>query len=403
MRGIRCLLFGALALGLACGDDEGNAPPVPTAINLTSGNGQSALPGVTLPLPLTVTVLGAGGSPYPNVRVNWAVTTGSAALAAPADTTDANGVSTMTVTVGTTPGNLVVSASVTGLAAVTFALTALNPCGISVPGVVTAVDTNGTRTGALTNFDCQLNGPFFTDFYGVTVPAQMGLIINMTAGFDTYVELYHSGGQFIAVNDDTDSSITNTRLQIIAAPATYIVGASSFAGNVTGAYTVSLQGRGQALTGCRGDSFLTWITRGVALADQIEATDCVAARTGGGRAFTDRVLIAAGQARPLTVNMASAAFNPRLELYTETTTGPVFAAAADGSGGSATLNFTPPASPPVIVYRLDISSVDTAQTGAYTLNVGGTVPNVREPVVLPFGTGLEGAPARVTRGKRTPN
>ena len=61
---------------------------------------------------------------------------------------------------------------------------------------------------------------------------------------------------------------------------------------------------------------------------------------------------------------------------------------------------TPPA---ISVYRLDISSVDTVQTGAYTLSVTGPVPAVSEPVVLPFAGPLERTPARVTRGKTTPN
>jgi hypothetical protein len=387
------ILIGALVVSLACGGDE-NAPPVPSGMTLTSGNNQSGLPGTPLPQPLTVTVTGAGGAPYPGVRVTWTVTTGAAGLSSPIDTTDVNGVSSTNVTVGTTPGNLVITANVTGVPAVPFSLTTLDPC-----DVTTTMSTDTTRNGVLTNFDCQFNGPFFTDFYSFVLPAQAGVLVSMNAVFDTYVEQYHLSGPFISLNDDQDSVVTNSRLNVIAAAGTYVLAASTFAGNVTGPYTITVAPRTQSVTGCRGENFLPWITRGVAMSESVDATDCTTIRTGGGRAFSDRVLIVLTPVRTLNVSVASAAFNPRLELYVQTTAGPTFTTAQNGSGGSVTLTHTPAAA---AVFRLEITTVDTAFTGAYTLNEASTPPLAGEVIMMPFGNTtkdrvtatLEAAPTR---------
>ncbi len=410
MRFIRGIVLGALAVGLACGDDPSNAPPVPSAVTLASGNNQSALPGVQLPVPLTVTVTGTGSAPYPDVRVNWAVTTGSAALSAAVDTTDANGQSSTTVTIGTIPGNVVVTATVTGVTPVSFQATALNPCGITVPGVLTPLDTNGTANGVLTNFDCQLGGPYFTDFYRVVVPAQMGLQFSMTSvAYDTWLEQYHLSFPFIAVNDDYDDVDTtnlNSRIQIIAAAGTYVLAPSSTLPNRFGAYTLTAGMRPQTIAGCPlADRFLSWITRGVTFAEQVETTNCITIRPGNGRAYGERVLIAASSTRPLSVTVTSAAFNPRLELYELTNTPPdfrVLATAVNGTGTSATLNYTPTTTDRG--YRLEITSVDTVQIGGYTLTVNGPAPNVSEAIVLPLGNAqFDRARPRATPGKARPN
>ena len=273
-------------------------------------------------------------------------------------------------------------------------LTVQNPCTILTP-----LPADTTVNGSLSIYDCRFGGPFFTDFYGVTLGAQAGLQVSMTASYDTYMEQYHQTGPFIAVNDDMDSTSLNSRIAIIAAPGAWVFAASSFDSVVTGSYALTVAPRAQTLTGCRGEPFRTWITRGVTITDQAEATDCTTIRAGGGRAFSDRVLITLSAAAPLSATVTSAAFNPRLELYQQTQAGPTLVASANGTGTSVTLAHTPAQT---AVFRLEITTVDTVQTGAYTLNVTGPAPNVSQPIVLPFGP-IERAMPRVSRGKAAPN
>lgn len=392
----RRMLVVVCVAGLAC--SEGTAPPVPSAIVVAGGNNQSALPGVTLALPLRVTVTGAAGAPFPGATVTWAVTAGSASLASPTSTTNASGEASVTVTIGVVPGNVVVTATVTGVAPASFQHTALDPCLVRVD-----IATNATANGVLTNFDCAVfigtGGPFFTDFYRFTTLGQSGLQITLTAGFDAYLEQFEVTGPFIAFNDDLDSVATHSRVQVIAGAGTFILAASTFAGSVTGPYTLTVGPRTQTLTGCRGENFLPWLTRGVALTEQVETTDCTTIRAGGGRGYSDRVLIVSTTARPLAVTLASAAFNPRLELYEQTAGGPVLRTNADGAAGTATLNYTPLTG---AIFRLEITSVDTVATGAYTLNVTGPTPGEAQVIALPFGAALPAEP-RATRVKASPN
>jgi hypothetical protein len=167
-------------------------------------------------------------------------------------------------------------------------------------------------------------------------------------------------------------------------------------GNVTGTYGILVAPQSQAITGCPGDFQQTWITRGVAITDQIEATDCVVARGAAGRGYSDRVLVTLTPARALNATLASTAFNPRLELYVWTSTGPVFVDAVNGTAGSANLVYTPAQGG---IYRLEITSPDSVQVGAYTLNVAGPMPNVVSEAVPAPGVFAPLAPERARKAR----
>ena len=371
------------------------ATVVANTYNLTViGNGT---PGArSVPLTLTVTATGdfslsvapesltifQGGSGSAAVTINRTAFAGAVTLTlsnGPPGVTGSftppvpTGVSSALVVNVATPTPATYNMSVVGTGSVgtrsaPLVLTVVNPCNVFVP-----LPGDTTVNGNLTVSDCQFNGPFFTDFYGVTLAGQAGLQVTMSAGFDTYLEQYHVSGPFIAVNDDMDSTSLNSRINVIAAAGTYIFAATSFDPNITGSYSLTVAPRAQTLAGCRGEFYLTWITRGVSIADALQATDCTTIRTGGGRAYGDRVLITIFPVAPLSATLTSAAFNPRLELYEETGAGPTLVSSADGVSGTVTLTHTP-AQP--AIFRLEITAVDTVQTGAYTLNVTGPAPNV---------------------------
>jgi len=391
-----------LVAGLACGDS--GSPVVPTSITIVSGNNQSALPGEALAQQLRVTVMGSSGGPYVGATVTWAVATGSAALNPTTATTSATGEATTNVTIGVTPGNVVITATVTGVAPATFNATALDPCDVLTPLTTTAI------TGVLTAFDCQFPTGFFTDWYTADVPAQAGLVVSMQANtFDTYLEFYHLSGPFLGVNDDRAVGDTNSRIVAILATGSYVFAASSFNANVTGSYTISQAGGNEVLAGCPVDALLKWVTRGVALSEQVQQTDCVVGRANGGPAYVDRVLISLSPSRSLSATLASAAFAPRLELYQlsnlppGTTMAPLVGS-VNGSGGTATLNYTVPGSGAIsTIFRLDITAADTGQTGAYSLNIAGPLPG-EAASVLPIGpaawravTAARSAPGRARK------
>jgi hypothetical protein len=111
------LLFTA-----ACDDDDPVEPPEATEITITSGNNQTIGVGAAAN-PLTVTVLDQDDDPMAGVSVTWAVTAGDGTLTSATSTTNASGVATMTFTAGQTAGPATITATVAGLAPVTFGVT----------------------------------------------------------------------------------------------------------------------------------------------------------------------------------------------------------------------------------------------------------------------------------------
>jgi uncharacterized protein (TIGR03437 family) len=99
--------------------------PVPAlALEIVSGDKQSRLATAPLERPLVVRLLAQGPIAYPFAPVTWSVSQGTAALAATAGFTGADGVLSVTATLGESAGPVAVTAIVPGVAPVTFALTA---------------------------------------------------------------------------------------------------------------------------------------------------------------------------------------------------------------------------------------------------------------------------------------
>ena len=108
-------LFGLTALA-ACGGGSsepngGNTDP--SDVSIVSGNGQVGLPGTVLPVPIAVRVT-SSGTPIRGKAVNFAVTAGAASVSPAAATTDSSGQAKTQVTLGGTPGNVTITASVGG-------------------------------------------------------------------------------------------------------------------------------------------------------------------------------------------------------------------------------------------------------------------------------------------------
>jgi uncharacterized protein (TIGR03437 family) len=101
-------------------------PDTLTGMTVASGDGQSGNTGTALPHPLVVTLTFQGGVGVPGIPVTFAVTSGSATLSLTMTSTDANGNAGVAVTLGNTPGPVVVTASTAGVPSVQFHLTAIS-------------------------------------------------------------------------------------------------------------------------------------------------------------------------------------------------------------------------------------------------------------------------------------
>ena len=120
---MRTLAGAAMALTLlftaACDDDDDPFVPIPSELNIVSGDDQT-IPVGTASAPLTVTLLDQNDDPIAGRTVTWTVVTGSGTLASASSVTNDQGIATMVFTAGTTGGAATVTAAVTGVAPVTF-------------------------------------------------------------------------------------------------------------------------------------------------------------------------------------------------------------------------------------------------------------------------------------------
>ncbi len=133
------------------------SPVPPVGLQMVSGDGQSAIVGTRLPRPLVVRLVGQNNLPLQGAVVAFTVTEGSALLSNTQASTSADGMASVEVTLGNTPGVIRITAAVAGLPAVTFTLTAAGVpppppmitavvgAGLSVPSV-TRIAPNGLIT-----------------------------------------------------------------------------------------------------------------------------------------------------------------------------------------------------------------------------------------------------------------
>jgi hypothetical protein len=126
--------FAATAAGFSVGIPEAATPADPSAITIVSGGTQSDTVRKTL-APLVVKIADAFGNPVSGVSVSWARTSGSGTLGAASTTTNNDGQSTNSYTLGASTGSEGVSASVAGVttpAAFSFTATAAAPASIAI-------------------------------------------------------------------------------------------------------------------------------------------------------------------------------------------------------------------------------------------------------------------------------
>ncbi len=105
---------------------SGTAAPA-TQLVIASGNNQTGVAGTTLANPLVVTARDASGNPVANVTITFAVTAGGGTVTPASMATNAQGQASTALRLGATPSSNTVTASATGLTAVTFTATGTPP------------------------------------------------------------------------------------------------------------------------------------------------------------------------------------------------------------------------------------------------------------------------------------
>ena len=105
-----------VALGLAsCSGGTSTPSPVPSALGILSGNGQTAIAGAAVTNPFVVEVLDQNAEGMQSVSVNWTVVTGGGSLTNSSSFTDSDGHATTRYTAGPVAGSATVRANVSGI------------------------------------------------------------------------------------------------------------------------------------------------------------------------------------------------------------------------------------------------------------------------------------------------
>lgn len=160
------LLTITLGLSLtSCGDDPA-APPTPQSITASAGTGQTATVGELLGAGLAVVVTGSDDQPLAGATVSWQVTGGGGSLSPTSSETDASGTAGTDWTLGTAAGAQTVTATVQGLAPVTFTATATP--GAPAEVLVTPDAPTIEALGATIQLAASLRDAFGNDLDGAT-------------------------------------------------------------------------------------------------------------------------------------------------------------------------------------------------------------------------------------------
>lgn len=356
---LRLAFVPLVAFQLSCGGDSSGPGNVATTMSANSVTTINASPGAQISDLPSVIVFDQTGAPMAGVAVTFSASGGGGTVTGGSQVTNAQGVATVGGwTLGTATGVYTVVASSAGVSSVTFTANAVNPC-----VAPTSLDFGTTVSGSLSTSDCRLSDGRFIDFFATTVPtAGTYLFTQSSTSFDALLVLYSSIGNFLGSHDDISRSNTNSALKAILPAGNFELGATSFASNVTGNYTVSSAASATGITNCEE----VWVAPGISTAQELQNTDCTPTDFPNS-AHWDNYLIFLEAGQSITVTMSSGTIDCLLEVYspspTEVTTRVAF---KECSPNSATITFT---SPGRQLHVLRATSVSARVTGSYTLVV----------------------------------
>jgi adhesin/invasin len=94
--------------------------PVSLTLGALKGDNQTAAAGTVFPDSLSVIVLDQYGFSTEGTTIVWAITSGGGSLSATSTTTDANGITSIAYTAGTSAGRATITATLAGVGFLTF-------------------------------------------------------------------------------------------------------------------------------------------------------------------------------------------------------------------------------------------------------------------------------------------
>jgi hypothetical protein len=332
-----------------------------TAASLTksAGDNQTGLAGSPVAVPPQVTVKDANGNPKSGVVVTFSVASGGGSVTGASATSNAQGVATVgSWTLGPQAGVNTLSASATGVAAVTFTATA----GAASGCAVRATHLLGTTTqGTLATTDCQADG-FFIDLFTTSLGSTTAYLFRQTAAFDTYLFLAAADGSVIAENDDEvpNSTNTNSGIKAFLPAGSYLLGASSFLSGTTGDYAISSSTTSATVSGCEQ----VFVLKNFSTTQSVEAADCSRTTAPAAPIYGDAYVIFLRAGQSITITMASTQVDAFIEVLNNLQARLAFNDNRDGTTKDAELTFT---APETHYYTIIAATAVTSQTGTYTL------------------------------------
>ena len=176
-------------------------------LNKPSGDEQEGAAGAALGEPFVVEVRDQNGNPLAGAQVDFAVTAGGGTLSATTATTDADGRTATTLTLGRTPGTTTVRATVADLEPVTFTAT-----GLAVPRTLAKLSGDEQQAAA----GAQLAEPLVVSVRDQNAAALPGAVVTFAVLGD--------GGTLSAAVDTTDAEgLAGTTLTLGEELGTYRV------------------------------------------------------------------------------------------------------------------------------------------------------------------------------------
>lgn len=364
---------GAAVAVVACSDSSAPSGPQAASVTGIAGDSQVGATAHALDFPLSITTLGSNGQPVAGVAVSWSATPSNGAAFNPQTSpSDVNGIASTVVTLGGVEDTIVITATIPGVQQpVVFHVLAVDPCSFGRPYAIGA-----TVNERLTTTDCNAGG-YYNDFYLLSPTVQTGMTINMTGNFDTWIDMYlDNGSQLLPVgfHDDIAAPANlNSRLSIVAAPGDYVIAPNSANPAATGNYTLTSSAHAESASGCE----LLFVTYGVVLDDNIQASDCP--DTTGVGSYGDSLKIVVINGQTIRIAERSAAVDPYLRLFHVVFRSglpdslELVAQNNDSSVGvtKAFISHLVPGAPgtQARLYIIFAGTNGTTQTGAYTLDV----------------------------------